>query len=68
MIDLSLKGAFPLTYILAASRASFKVGRGGPGKEQLLDLIINTPETEELDFLIGQVNHYLNFLNREEAV
>jgi hypothetical protein len=64
LIDLSEGENFPLKYILGKSQAHFKVGKGGSGRDFLLDMMINTGEQEGLEFLTKQILHYLRQINK----
>ena len=61
LIDLSLDDDFPLQYIIALSKAKFKVGRF-TSKEGYYDFMINVEEKKELNFLIDQIKHYLTMI------
>ncbi len=61
LIDLSLVDDFPLQYIVALSKAKFKVGRYTTD-EGYYDFMINVEEKKEIDFLIDQIKHYLTMI------
>ena len=63
LIDLSLQDIFPLTYVLGASNAQYKVGKGIDAKQHLLDFMLNIEKTKGIEFLIEQINHYLSTIN-----
>lgn len=66
LIDLSMEEIFPLKWAATLSRAKFKVGNlsyyGNPN-----DLIINIKPSDNLDYLISQIKHYLNLINNRFA-
>ena len=63
LINLSLKKHLPLDYIVALSRAKFKVG-GLPTKRKFYDLMINIPQEQNLNYFIQQIEHYLTVINK----
>ncbi len=65
MIDFTLKENFPCKYILALSRAHFKVGRF-TSAEEFYDLMIHIDKGKGIDYFIDQVKHYLEVINRPE--
>lgn len=66
LIDLSMEEVFPLQWIATLSRAKFKVGNlsyyGTPN-----DLIINIKPSEDIEYLLSQVKHYLELINNKFA-
>ena len=65
LIDLSLREIVPLRYVLALSKALFKVGLQSETKAEYLDLMIDLQNKGTLDELIAQLDHYLNELNKK---
>lgn len=63
LIDLCLERSFPVDYLTALSQARFKAGKHFPGSK-LLDLGIDISKTNRLDFLIMQLEHYLDLINK----
>jgi hypothetical protein len=63
LIDLTLNDTLPLQYIVAKSRARFKVGRYSSTNRHLLDMMIDMAGTQSLPQLIKQVDHYLMMVN-----
>lgn len=64
LIDLTMDDVLPVQYILAKSRARFKVGRFGESNRHFLDMMIDMAGSQSLPQLITQVDHYLLMINR----
>lgn len=67
LVDLSIEEVFPVEFVLATSKAKFKVGKGGGKNRHFYDLMINIEEGQGLNFLVKNINHYLNMINKTEA-
>jgi hypothetical protein len=67
LIDLEREPCIPLQYIVAISKATFKVGRYTEQWPELYDLMLKVPEQATFDAYIAQVNHYLQKLNTTHA-
>lgn len=65
LIDLCLERNFPADYLTALSKARFKAGKHFPGSK-LLDLGIDISKANRLDFLILQLEHYLDLINKPQ--
>ena len=63
LIDLSLHDRLPTRYIMARSRARFKVGRWSEDNKRILDMMIDMAGSNSLPQLIQQVHHYLLMVN-----
>ena len=63
LIDLTLEDHFPLQYIVARSRARFKVGRYGDTNKRFLDMMIDMAGSQSLPQLITQTDRYLMMIN-----
>lgn len=63
LIDLTLEDRLPVQYILAKSRARFKVGRWSESNKKILDMMIDMAGSRSLPQLIQQVHHYLLMVN-----
>lgn len=63
LIDLSLQDHYPLQYILAQSRARFKVGRLSNASSHFLDMMIDTAGADSLPQLISNMDKYLLMIN-----
>lgn len=63
IIDLSLEDRLPIQYIMAKSRARFKVGRLSDSNKRILDMLIDMAGSQSLPQLIQQVHHYLMMVN-----
>ncbi len=63
IIDLTLKDRLPIQYIVAKSRARFKVGRLSEGNKRILDMMIDMAGSQSLPQLIQQMHHYLMMVN-----
>lgn len=67
LIDLTFETVSPLIYVLAKSRARFKVGAFHDEKSNLLDLMIDMNDKTTFDQYLKKVNHFLTTLNRKHA-
>src|SRR5262245_23331839 len=63
LIDLTLEDYLPIQYIVAKSRARFKVGRYGEGGKPFLDMMIDMAGAQSLPQLITQIDRYLLMIN-----
>lgn len=63
LIDINFKNQFPLLYITSMSKAEFKIGAGGTIDSNILDMTLEIPDKENIDFYLQQVEHYLNMIN-----
>lgn len=63
LIDLTLEDRLPVQYIMAKSRARFKVGRWSESNKKILDMMIDMAGSRSLPQLIQQVHHYLLMVN-----
>ena len=63
IIDLSLEDRLPIQYIVAKSRARFKVGRFSESNKQILDMMIDIAGAQSISQLIQQVHNYLLMVN-----
>ena len=62
LIDLHLENNFPLEYITAMSKASFKIGPSTPCANHY-DFMIDISSNPTADFLCEQIKHYLSIIN-----
>ena len=65
IIDLSLEDRLPIQYIVAKSRARFKVGRFSESNKRILDMMIDMAGSQSLPQLIQQTHHYLLMVNSQ---
>jgi len=63
IIDLTLEDRLPIQYIMAKSRARFKVGRFSESNKRILDMMIDMAGSKSLPQMIQQVHHYLLMVN-----
>jgi hypothetical protein len=63
LIDLTLEDRLPIQYIVAKSRARFKVGRLSGSNERFLDMMIDTAGANSLSQFIANVDRYLMMIN-----
>ncbi|MCB0757266.1 MAG: hypothetical protein KDC01_02325 [Flavobacteriales bacterium] len=68
LIDLTVHDQLPLQYILAKSKARFKVGRLSDTNAHFLDMMIDTAGADSLAQLIANVNRYLMMINAPQEV
>jgi hypothetical protein len=63
LIDLTLDDHLPLQYVVAKSRARFKVGRLSDSNKRFLDMMIDTAGAHSLPQLIANMDRYLLMIN-----
>lgn len=68
LIDLHTGNSIPFKYIIAMTKAKFKIGRYERTSLPFYDFMISVEENISLPKFIEQVNHYLNMLKHEVAV
>jgi len=68
LIDFSEGDCLPLKYILAQSKARFKVGKYREGNEEAYDLMIHTGKKSSFENYIKQINHFLSAINNINGV
>ena len=61
LFDLSIKDYFTVNYVGSLCNAAFKVGR--QSENSYHDLVIDISKNNTVEYLIEQINHYLNILN-----
>ena len=67
LIDLNISEHFPLKYIAAMSKASFKVGKFSNKSKEVYDLMIDAGSDQGLKYFMKQVDIYLAMLNKNES-
>ena len=65
LIDLHTGNSIPFQYIVAGSRAKFKIGKYEKKATPFYDFMISVPEQMNLRQFIEQVNHYLKSLKND---
>ena len=68
LIDLTLEDRLPLQYLVAKSRARFKVGRLSDTNKRFLDMMIDTAGSNSLSQFIVNVDKYLMMINARVPV
>ncbi len=68
LIDLHTGNSIPFKYIIAMTKAKFKIGRYDRSSLPFYDFMISVEENISLPKFIEQVNHYLNMLKHEVAL
>ncbi len=63
LIDLTMDEYLPIQYIVAKSRARFKVGRFTDSNKRFLDMMIDIAGAHSLPQLISHVDRYLLMIN-----
>ncbi len=66
LIDLNVHNLFPLKYISALSKASFKVGKLFKNDVEIFDLMIDSEDSKSLKYFLRQVDTYVTMLNKVE--
>jgi hypothetical protein len=65
LLDLHVSNSIAFRYIIAATKAKFKIGKYNRTSTKFYDFMISTGDTVTLPQFIDQVNHYLNLLKHE---
>ncbi len=68
LIDLNLHDHFPLRYIAALSKATFKVGKFSEKDKDIYDLMINVESTQTLKYFMRQIDTYIAMLNNKNVI
>ncbi len=68
LIDLHTGNSIPFRYIVAMSKAKFKIGRYEKSTASFYNFMISTRDQLSLPQFIEQVNHYLKSLRHEPAL
>ncbi len=63
LIHLTITEDPVIEYIMATTKARFRVGFFQPNKEALYDLMITSKEGDKLQDLCNQIEHYLQLIN-----
>lgn len=66
LLDLNIQDHFPLKYISALSKASFKVGKYTQKDVAIYDMMIDSDNTKTLKYFLRQVDVYITMLNKVE--
>jgi len=64
LITALTKECLPIEYLAATSKAKFRVGSFSKNKINFYELMINTKENQQLEYLIQQIFHFLNVINK----
>jgi len=64
LIDTSITAFFPFKHIVSLSQAKFKVGRKELDYSDCFDLMIKVEEGKDLRYLLRNIDHYLNIINK----
>ncbi len=65
LIDLNMENNYPMQFILALSRAKFKVGKQKKNSENHYDFMMSLPEGKSVDDLIYNINEYTKKIKGE---
>lgn len=63
LICASVNECLPLEYIAATSNAKFRVGAFSDETSTYFELMINTNQNQSLNYLLSQIDHFLNIIN-----
>ena len=66
LINLNIENAYPLRYVAAATKSSFKIGRFNSSNEGYCDFMLQVDKRIGLEGLIQQSMHYLKIINSDE--
>ena len=64
LIDLNINEVFPVEYVSAMSRASFKVGNYSKNNEAIFDVMIKIDQNKSVGYFIEQIDTYLKMINK----
>jgi hypothetical protein len=67
LIDLNINDHFPLKYIAALSKASFKVGKYEEDDIPIHDMMIDSDHTKTIKYFLKQIDTYITMLNKVEV-
>jgi len=67
LIDLNIHDHFPLKYIAALSKASFKVGKYNENEVEIHDMMIDADNTKTVKYFLRQIDTYIIMLNKVET-
>lgn len=67
LIDLNVNDHFPLRYISALSKATFKVGKYNEKDTEIYDLMIDADNTKTVKYFLRQVDTYITMINKSET-
>jgi hypothetical protein len=59
LIDLTQDNIVPIKYLVASSKAKFKIGRYSDANHDFFDFMISLNEKQNIKDFLNQVNHYL---------
>lgn len=59
LIDLTQENIVPVKYLVASSKAKFKIGRYSEDNHDFFDFMISLNEKQNVKDFLDQVNHYL---------
>lgn len=65
LLDLNLNDSFPLNYISAMSKASFKAGKKSDRNNSIFDLMIEADESKGLKYFLRNIDTYLFIINNK---
>ena len=65
LITALTKENLPIEYLAATSKAKFRVGSFSKNKINFYELMINTNKNQQLDYLLEQIFHCLNAINKK---
>ncbi len=68
LIDLHTGNSIPFRYIVAMSKARFKIGKYEKAAADFYDFMISTGEQLTMTQFIEQINHYLRSFRHEPAI
>jgi hypothetical protein len=66
LIDLNIRDHFPLKYISALSKATFKVGKFDENEAGIYDMMIDADNTKTVKYFLRQIDTYITMLNKTE--
>lgn len=67
LIDLNIHDHFPLKYIAALSKATFKVGKFNENDIEIYDMMIDADNTKTVKYFLRQIDTYITMLNKTEV-
>lgn len=66
LISTIKEESLPLEYLVASSKAKFRVGAFSQAKTNYYELMINVKQHNELPYLLKQIVHFLKVINKND--
>lgn len=67
LISAFVEESMPLEYIAASSKSKFRIGAFNNSKIHCFDFMINLGKQVQLNYLLNQIKHFLEVINKQDA-